>query len=190
MSTGYVNKSKRTEGAVLIGRRDSEFWFIDSVFKHGDDLSGVSGTICHPVSEEYAEELLSQDNLEERFGDCWNDQFENAVQDDCLRCEGYPNEEGCEDCNYPSVSAWCAQIGQYDGIDAVIDYAGDEYTEALVAIGEDAEYADTSGCGRIFGSADLTGWDEIYNRKALVAALAYEDGAVSYDYAVRVIFGK
>jgi hypothetical protein len=189
MSTGYVNKSKSTEGAVLIGRRDGGFWFIDSVFDCGD-FAGVTGTVCYPVSEDQAEELLSQDNLEERFGEYWEDRFKDAAQEACSHCEGYPQEEGCDDCNYPSLSDFCAQIAQYEGIDAVIDYAGDEYTEALVAIGEDAEYADTSGCGRIFDSADLDGWDEIYNRKALVAALAYEDGAVSYDYAVRVIFGK
>jgi hypothetical protein len=179
----------RTEGVVLIGRRDSEFWFIDSVFKHDDDFAGVTGTVCNPVSEEYAEELLSPDNLEERFGEFWGEKFEDAAQEDCPDCRGYPQTEGCEECNYPSVKAWCADIAQYGGIDAVIDYAGDEYTEALVAVGEDAEYADCSGCGRIFG-IDLTGWDDIYNRKALVAALAYEANAVSYDYACRVIFGK
>ena len=38
-------------------------------------------------------------------------------------------------------------------------------------------------------SMKLEDFDEVYNRKALVAALAYEDGAVEYDYAVKMIFG-
>ncbi len=187
--------SRRTNGVKLIARRDGEFWFVDSVFDHGGDLAGVTGTICNPVSEEYADELLSIDNLEDRFGDYWHERSSEDVREDCPDCEGEPQEEGCEECNYQSLWGFCADVAQCDGIDGVIDFPGDSYVDALVAIGQDAEYADTSGCGRIFGNFGgerLLGpdsFDEVYDRKALIAILAYEDGAVDYEYAVKIIFG-
>ncbi len=190
------NDSRRTEGVKLIGRRDGEFFFVDSVFDHGDDLSGVTGTVCNPVSEKYADELLSANNMAERFGDYHHERFSPDASDGCEDCEGEAQNEGCEACEYPSLAEFTAEIAQFDGIDAVIDFPGHEYVDALTAIGEEAEYADTSGCGRIFGSCGGSGpmdpdsFDEVYDRKALIALLAYESGAVSYEYACRVIFRK
>ncbi len=189
------NDSRRTEGVKLIGKRDGEFWFVDSVFDHGDDLAGVTGTVCYPVSEKYADELLSADNMAERFGDYHHERYSPDARDNCEDCNGEAQDEGCEACGYPSLAEFCAEVAQYDGIDSVIDYPGDEFCDALNAIGEDAEYADTSGCGRIFGGCGGSGpmspddFDKIYDRKALIAVLAYEAGAVSYEYAVKIIFG-
>jgi len=189
------NDSRRTNGVKLIGRKDSEFWFVDSVFDHGDDLAGVTGTICYPVSDEYADELLSIDNLEERFGDYWHERYSEDARNDCEDCNGEPQDEGCEACDYPSLREICSQIAQYEGIDAVIDFPGHDYVDALEGIGEEAEYADTIGCGRIFGNCGRDEpmspgyFDEVYDRKALIALLAFEDNAVSYEYAARVVFG-
>lgn len=187
--------SRRTNGVKLIARMDGEYYFVDSVFDHGGDFVGVTGTVCHPVSEEQAKELLSLDNLEERYGDHWEERYRNVVDADCEECDGCINDEGCDSCGYPSLRSLCNEIVQCEGIDAVIDYLGSDFTDALTAIGEDAEYADCTGAGRIFGNCGREGpmspdeFDEVYDRKALVAILAFEDNAVPYEYAAKVVFG-
>jgi hypothetical protein len=182
--------SERTEGAVLVARDGGEYYFVQSVFKHDDDFAGCTGICCDPVTEEHMDYLLSTDNLVERYGDHWEEISNNALDENCEACDGFLDEEGCVDCGYPSVESFCSEIGQYEGSSAVIDDPGGDYAEALNAIGIEAEYANCSGCGRIFGRMSLGDFDEVYNRKALVACLAYEDGAVDYDYACKVIFGK
>lgn len=183
--------SNRTEGAVLVGRKDGEYYFVSSVFKHDDDFFGCTGTVCRPVTEEIMDDLLSTDNLVERFQDFWEEKYKGDAKDDCQNCEGFLDEEGCEDCDYPSVKSFCNEIGQYYGSDAVIDDPGYDYAEVLNAVCDDEiGYADCTGCGRIFDrSGILDDFEEVYNHKALVACLAYEDGAVEYDYAVKMIFG-
>ncbi len=174
----------RTEGVVLIARKDSEYYFVDSVFD-GGNLAGCTGIICHPITEEHMDELLSTNNLVERFGACWEERFK--FDENCEACDGWLDEEGCEYCGYPSQESFCSDIGNCGGSDAVIDDPGGDYAKALNAIGIEAEYAHLSGAGRIFTIDDF---DKIYNRKALVAVLAYEAGAVDYDYACKVIFGR
>jgi hypothetical protein len=183
-------KSVRTKGAVLVGRRDGEYWFISSVFKHADDFAGCTGMIVVPVSEEQVEEMLSAGYLESLYGDVWHDIAKHDIQLDCDNCAIGPDEAGCEDCGYQSLSAYCSDIAHYDGLDAVTDYPGDAYKDALRGVVGELETVDCSGCGRIFGDTSVDDFDEVYNRKALVACLAYEDGAVSYDYACRIIFGE
>jgi hypothetical protein len=189
--------SERTSGAVLVARKDSEYYFVDSVFKHDDDFFGCTGVSCYPVTEDMMDDMLSTDNLVERYGDFWEEKYGDDVKDDCENCNGFIDEEGCEDCDYPSVESFCDEIGRYDGSDAVIDNPGGGYAEALNEVCDcEVEYADCGGGGRIFGSFNrdkpLTPgyFDEVYNMKALVACLAYEDGAVSYEYAVKAIFGN
>ncbi len=184
----------RTNGVILVCRKDSEYWFISSVFDHGD-LAGCTGTICYPITEEMMDELLSIDNLVERFGDYWEERYRDDVDENCEACDGWIDEDGCKDCGYPSLRSFCGEIGQYEGPEAVIDNPGNEYAEAINAIGVEAEYADCFGCGRIFGSFNEDesmspdDFDEVYDYKALVASLAYEAGAVDYNYACRIIFG-
>jgi len=185
------NNSKCTNGAVLVARRDGEYYFVDSVFDHGNDLAGCTGMCVYPITEEMMEELLSTDNLEELYGDYWEEKYKDDVDENCEACDGWIDENGCEDCGYPSCRDFCAEIGQYDGSDAVIDDPGYEYAEALDAVCEDKiEYAACTGRGRIFSSMSLDNFDEVYNHKALVACLAYEVGVVDYDYAVRAIFRR
>ena len=189
--------SERTNGAVLVARRDYEYYFINSVFKHDDDFQGCTGVGVYPVTEAMMDDMLSTDSLVERFGDFWEEKYKNAFDENCEACDGWLQEEGCTDCGYPSCESVCFEIGQYEGSDAVIDNPGYEYAEAINAVCEDEiEYADCTSAGRIFGSFDKLrpttpdDFDEVYNRKALVACLAYQAGAVDYDYAVRAIFGK
>lgn len=184
-----AKSSRRTKGAVLVGRKDQEYWFIDSVFEHGTDLAGCTGMVVYPISEESADQLLEPENMKDRFEDAWEETFKESVRDDCRDCCFGVNEEGCEYCGYPSLLSWCGGIADCDGIDSVIDDAGYEYTKALVEKGVDAEYTDCCGCGRIFSREDVDDFDEVYNRKALVACLAYEDGTVDYDYTAKVIYG-
>ncbi len=181
-------KSVRTEGAVLVGRRDGEYWFVDSVFKHADGFAGCTGMVVIPVSKEQVEDMLSADYLESLYGDVWHEISRESVKDDCDNCTIGPDEDGCEDCGYRSLSAYCSDIAQYDGLDAVTDYPGHEYEDALRDVSGEFETVDCSSCGRIFGDTALDDFDEVFNRKALIACLAYEDGAVSYDYARRIIF--
>lgn len=189
--------SERTNCAVLVARKDSEYYFVDSIFKHRDDFFGCTGMNVYPITEEMMEDLLSIDNLVERFGDYWEERFEGDVDPDCEDCDGWIDEEGCKSCGYPSVESFCNDIANHDGSDAVIDNAGYKCAEALDAVCEaKIEYADCTGCGRIFGNfgsdkpMSPDDFDEVYNMKALVACLAYEDGAVGYDYAVKAILGK
>lgn len=185
--------SERSEGAVLIARKSDEFWFVNSIFRHDNDLSGCTGMCVYPVSEKQAEYLLEPDQVEERYCDYWNEQAKDHIQDDCDKCSSGPDEDGCEHCGYPSLSSLCADVVHYDGIEAMIDCVSQEYVDAMNEHGDlddEAEYADCVGCGRIFGRQGLDDFDEVYNRKALVAILAYEDGTVDYDYTCRVVYGN
>jgi hypothetical protein len=182
--------SNRTEGAVLIGRRDNEYWFVDSVFRHGDDLYGCTGMAVYPVSKEDAENAMSPDNLAERVGDYWHERTKDSVKASCTDCRFGPREEGCEHCGYETLSAFCARVAETDGYHAVFDFPGHTYQEGLEEKLGPLEFADCSSCGRIFaGFSGPVEFDEVYNRKALVACQAYEAGAVDYDYTCRVIFG-
>ncbi len=130
--------------------------------------------------------------MEDRYFDYWNEQAKDQLQEDCVNCGDDPYEDGCEYCGYPSLSSLCADIANNDGIEAMIDGASQEYINALNEHGdldEEVEYADCVSCGRIFGRVGLDDFDEVYNRKALVAILAYEDGAIDYDYTCRVVYG-
>ncbi len=170
--------SNRTEGVVLIGRKDSEYWFIDSVFRHDDDLFGCTGTTAYPVSKEDAEDAMSPDNLANVCRDYWAESVKESVK------------EGSADGGHESLFDFCDRVAETDGYGAVFDFPGQAYQEAMEEKLGPLEFADTSGGGRIFTRSDaLADFDEVYNRKALVACLAYEDGAVGYDYACRVIFG-
>lgn len=184
--------SKRRDGAVLVARKGGEYWFIDSVFWHDADLHGCTGMCVFPVSGDQADKMLQPDNMADRYGDVWAEQIESCVRQDCPNCEGVADDDGCNDCGYQSLRDFCIEVANQYGIEAVIDYAGQEYVDALNDLDEfeeEAEYADCVGCGGIFGHTSLDKFDEVYNRKALVACLAYEDGAVDYDYACRVIYG-
>jgi hypothetical protein len=181
--------SKRTEGAVLIGRKGQEYWFIDSVFRHRADFFGCTGSTVYPVSKEDAENAMSPDNLAERCCDYWAEITKDSVMKDCDNCRCGPDEDGCEHCGYESLSDFCDKVAQKDGYHAMFEFPGHAYQEAMEEKLGPLEFADYSGGGRIFGRDGWDDFDEVYNRKALVACQAYEAGAVNYDYACRVIFG-
>jgi hypothetical protein len=179
--------SNRTEGTVLIGRKGQEYWFIDSVFRH-TDFHGCTGTTAYPVSEECAEDAMSPDSMAERFCEYWAERaVKELIKEDCDNCRCGPDEDGCTYCGYESLSDLCSQVANTDGYDAVFDFPGHAYQEAMEEKLGPLEFAGTSSCGRIFGGS--IDFDEVYNHKALVACQAYEAGAVDYDYACRVIFG-
>jgi len=187
----------RTEGVVLVARKGGEYWFVSSVFRHDADLYGCTGTTVYPVSVEQADDALSIDSLEDRFEDYWRERAENDVQEDCENCAGGPDEGGCEDCGYQSLRDFCEDIARYDGYDAVFDYPGYGYEEALreLLVSNDdpdcVETVDCSSCGRILAApVKYTDFDEVYNPAALEGCLAYEKGVISYDDAVRIIFGE
>ncbi len=184
------DSTNRTDGVVLVGRKDNEYWFIDSVFRHRDDFYGCTGTTVCPISADQVEYDTDPENMGDRYSDYWAEQYKDSIRLDCGNCAFGIDDGGCKHCDYPSLTDFCAGIVQYEGYDAVYDYPGHAYEKALNDLLDDVETVDTSGCGRIFSRLDIDDFDEVYNRKALVACLAYEDGAVDYDYACRVIFGK
>ena len=180
----------RREGVVLVARKDGEYWFISSVFRHDAGLFGCTGMAVYPVSKEQAEEALSVDSLEERFGDYWEEYAKDRVCSDCRNCRYGLDEDGCEDCGYQSLRKFCKDIAENGGLSAVFDSPGCEYEEALRQLSCDVKTADCSSCGRIFGNGvGPDDFDEVYNRAALDACLAYEAGAIDYDSAVHAIFG-
>ena len=180
---------RKSKGNVLLGRVGCEYYFIDSVFDDGIDQSGCTGTIVYPVSESQVDDMLTIDNLEDQYDYVWEGMYKESIKDDCKNCQFGLDEEGCEHCGYRSLCSFCQDIMDEEGIDAVIDNVSG-CAEALNAVCSGIiEYVDCVGCGRIFGYGNLDKFDEVYNRKALIACEAYEDGAVSYDYAIKVIFG-
>ena len=162
----------RTNGSKLIGCKDGDYYFVDSVFKHDDNLTGVTGNVVRPVSTDEWHWAGDWDNVAERVqdwydGDPDDDEFKDFV-DDVIATEG-------------------RESTMFD------DSFGSDASAAFDALGIEHECTDCSECGRIFssiGRASGLNFDEVFDRKALIAIQAYEDGAVSYDYAVQVIFGE
>ena len=175
---------------VLVGRMGNEYWFIDSVFRHHNDFYGCTGTTVYPISIDQADYDTDLDNMGDRYSDYWAERYKDSIKDDCDNCSSGIDEDGCEHCGYPSLTAFCAEIAQYEGYDAVYNHPGPAYEKALTDLLDDVETVDCSSCGRIFSHLDLDDFDDIYNHKALLACMAYENGAISYDYACRVIFGE
>ncbi len=187
----------RTEGVVLIARKNGEYWFIDSVFRYNADSYGCTGTTVYPVSKEEAEDALLVDNLEDRYSDVWGKMADNRIEADCAYCADGSREEGCEVCGYQSLRDFCDDIARRYGYDAVFDNPGDAYKEVLrdlLVSDDDPDCVETVHCssgGRILAApVDYADFDKVYNPVALNACLAYERGAVSYDYAVRAIFNR
>lgn len=157
----------RTNSFKLIGRKDNDYYFVDSVFKHRDGLAGVTGSVVRPVSPDEWEWASDRENVAERLqdgydGDLDGDDFEDFV-DRVIADHGI-------------------EYLMFDGSDR------DAASEAFDDLGVEHKSTDCSGGGRIFSSINDMDFDEVYDRKALVAIAAYEDGAVSYDYAVSIIF--
>jgi len=173
---------------ILIGRIGHEYYFVQSVFKHRDDFYGCTGCAVYPLTEGQAEDMLTTDNVSERFDYYWEELHREFVQPDCKGCRFGLNEEGCKHCGYRSLKSWSQDCIDEEGIGLMIDNV-DGCVEGLNAIFDDEiEYADCSSCGRIFSSMSVDDFDRVYNMKALVALLAFEAGAVSYDYAIKIIF--
>jgi len=184
---------KQTDGLVLIACRGGEYYFAATVYR---DEDGCRGYVVRPVTQVMLDDMLLTDSLTERFGGYWEEEHKDDVCSECEACDGWLDEDGCEDCGYPSCESFCEEIGEREGLDAVVDDPGCEYAKALNAVCDDEIVCvDRTGFGRIFGSFDKDmpttpdDFDEVYNMKALVAILAYEDDAVDYNYATKTIFG-
>ena len=187
----------RTEGLVLLGCRDGAYWFATSVFEHRDDFRGATGCILHALSKDAVNDLLDPDSVQESYYDHWEDYADGEIMDDCEDCaDSSPTESGCDYCGYKSLADFCREVIERDGLSAMIDESHCEGRDQIADVADDVEAVDCSGGGRIFASfgredsLSVDDFDEVYNRKALVAVLAYEDDAVDYDYAARVVFGE
>jgi len=183
----------RTEGAKLIGRVDCDYYFADSVFKHGDGFSGVTGFVVRPVSSEELEWASDEENVAERYEDFYDELFND---EDCEGCGGRPDPDtGCDECGAPDILSWVRQLIFADGIGHLMfdDSFGSAASDAFDYLDLEHEYTDCSGCGRIFGrfgGAEPIGFDEVFDRAGYEAAIAYEDGTISYEFAALTIFGR
>lgn len=157
----------RYKGWTLIGRKDSVFYFCESVFNDNNGHHGATGCEIRPVSKVEYEWASDPENVAERYADAW---------------------EG--DIDSPEFAKWIDSLLWYeDPAWLMFDDSGTcDASDSFDALNIEYECTDCIGCGRIF-SRD-TDFDEVYNRKALVAILALEDGAVSADYAAKVVFNQ
>jgi hypothetical protein len=186
----------REGGAVLVGRVGDCYYFVDSVFRHGGKFAsyaGCTGMSMYPVSKDHARDSLSLDCIEERFEYEWEEYAEDRLIPECMECDGHVDMGGCRLCGYKSLRAFCREIhsdARKFNYSPIFDCPEKSYIDALRGHVDDLETADISSCGRIFSKMDLADFDEVFNMKALVVALAYESGVVSTEYAIRVIYNK
>lgn len=191
--------SIRHEGFVLIGRRDGDYHFVESVFDHGDGFQGATGSIVRPVCKDEWEWASDPENVAERLHEYWECEYGRNARSTCDECEGFPDSsKGCETCGIESLDDFTARVIAHDGIEHLMFDSSDKDAALAIFEGfvEGVVTTDCSGGGRIFGRDSYVegnpfrGFDEVYNRKALVAIQALEDGVVSVDYAARIIFGE
>jgi hypothetical protein len=186
----------RESGAVLVGRVGDCYYFVDSVFRHGGKFAsyaGCTGMSMYAVSKEHARESLSLDCIEERFEYSWEEYAEDRLIDECMECDGHVSLGGCRLCGYQSLREYCRGIrtdARRFNYSPIFDCPEKPYIDALRGHVDDLETADISSCGRIFSEMELSDFDEVFNHKALVTCLAYEAGAVSTEYATRIIYNK
>jgi hypothetical protein len=186
----------RVGGAVLVGRIGDCYYFVDSVFRHGGKFAsyrGVTGMSMYAVSKDFARGSLSLDCIEERFEYDWQEYAEDRLLPECMECADSVDMCGCIVCGYQSLREFCRGIladAKKFNYSPIFDAPDKEYIDALRGHVENLETADISSCGRIFSDMELSDFDEIFNHKALVVALAYESGAVSTEYAIKMIYNK
>lgn len=165
--------SVRKSGFKCIGRIGDEYHFADSVFKHGGDFQGVTGSVIRPVSKAEYYEATSRESVEERLRDAWA----------CME------KEGGED----DFQTWVDEVITHDGAESVMFDESDccDAEAAFDEMGIEYECTDCTGGGRIFGDAD--GRDkfyEVFDQEALDAINDFEEGRGELDYVAGVIFGK
>lgn len=162
----------RKNGFTLIGRIGSEYYFCDSIFQHRDDFCGAIGSIIRPVSQEEYDWANEIENVKDRLYDVYCER--NSVQD--------------LDTDDPDFTKWVEDVMHYDGVVNVMfdeSYCCDA-SDAFEELGIEHECTDCTGGGRIF--SNCPDFDEVFDRKALVAIQALESGAVDADYAAKVVF--
>lgn len=159
--------SNKVNGWSLIGCKDGAYYFCDSVFDHGDGHVGATGSIVRPVSAKEWEWATDRENVAEYLCGCY---------------EGDTDSQDFED--------WVDSVIQHDGVDSIMFDESDccDASDSFDDLDIEHECTDCIGCGRIFGRTNEMDFDEVYNRKALVAIMALEDGAVSKDYAAKIVF--
>ena len=178
----------RHEGFVLVGRKNDEYYFVDSVFDYGDGFHGATGSIVRPVFSEEYEEASDRENVAERY--CEHYETTVTCDTECKECEGYPDrDKGCESCGVEGLDAWIDDLLTYENIsDLIFDPSdGCRASDCFNKMGIEHECTDYSGGGRIFDGK--MGFDTVYDNAVLNTILDVESGAVSAEDAAKVIFG-
>lgn len=185
-----MNSVVRRNGFVCVGRKDSEYYFINSVFKHGEGFQGVTGCTVRPVDAKEWEWACDRENCAERLQDVYETCHGNSAYRDDPDDDDFDRDDDFE--------RFVDDVIHYDG-EAHIHYDESyscEASEVFDALGVEHECTDCIDRGRIFGRAGWRGrmdsewFDEVFNLKALNAALYFEDGRGDVDFIGKMIFSK
>ena len=179
----------RYSGFVCVGRSGDEYYFVESIFDHGDGFQGCTGCVVRPVSKEEYDWASHTDNVMEWVGDVWEELYKHKACDDCEKCCGFlDEEEGCENCGVPSLRDFAEKCIDEEGIENLMFDPSNccEAEEAFAEMGVECECTDCVGCGRIFTRG--MDFDEVFDRAALEAINDFEGHKCSMDYAVSTIF--
>jgi hypothetical protein len=185
--------SIRVEGCKCVGRNGSEFYFVSSIFEHGDGLKGCTGFIVRPVSPEEYDWASDRENIAERLED---------VYECCYTREGRwyrsdnANGERRKGSDGRFVSRRESDFEDFvddailsDGVDHIMfdTSYGCESWRFFEAIDEKFESTDCIGCGRIFDKD--SDYEELFDHAAWMGVRAWEGGSCSFEWAARTIFG-
>lgn len=166
----------RTEGYKLIGRKDDDYYFVDSIFDHGNGHRGCTGVIVRPVSPGEYEWATDREKVAERLVSCYEDMYGIDWDDDSEAFEVYVD----------------ASIDS-EGVNAIMfDTSFNSETSAqFTKLGIEHDCTDCSGCGRIFDAGSVwDDWDELFDLDAWLTVTDFEGGKGSYEQAAKVIFGE
>ena len=155
---GEVDRQKYND---LIGRKENEFYILESIFKHSDDFEGATGVVVVPVTAEHYEYALSKDGILERYMDAqsieeWAEHF------------GIEESNGVDLEDEVAEAIW--EASRYGGFEPFeeADYKAVEQIRSMVpefASEEEYPIFEVVGAGRIFSKHN--NFDEVYNPELL-----------------------
>jgi hypothetical protein len=159
--------SIRVNGCKCVGRNGDTYYFVDSIFDHGDGFAGCTGFSVRPVC---AEEFNSWDH------DAVAEYLEECGSHDGMSCRKF--------------HALVDEAIRVDGIGHIIydDGFGCEVGPFFNALGIDYECTDCVGCGRQF--SEDSDYEELFDHAAWIGVTGFEAGEVSFEWAARTIFGN
>jgi hypothetical protein len=172
----------RTTGCRLIGRDGDTYYFVDSVFDHGDGFRGCTGFAVRPVSPGEWEWASEFENVAERLEDVYADMYGGD--------DRWYDPDSAGDAREKDFERFVNDAIQYDGIghlmfdESYCCEAGSVFDKLEL----EYETTDCNGCGRMF-KAD-SDYEELFDLNAWIGVRSFEGGIGTYEWAAKTIFGK